>query len=105
MQQGQFRYAVYDANSILRETVKLLLQCKNGCVSDNLLMNIKTCERRELFGEDKEFMNKIYEIYHICNNNRENIDNEKYLNYRKVRFVIMQLKNLLNVVEREIIEF
>lgn len=29
MQQGQYRYAIYDANSVMRETMKILLCYKN----------------------------------------------------------------------------
>ena len=103
MQQGQFRYAIYDAGSVMREAVKMILQYKNGYVSDDLLMNIKTCERRKLFGDDREFVSKLYEVYHICNNDNQRLSKEKYLNYKKVYLAIMQLKDLLNFVEREVI--
>lgn len=104
MQQGQYRYAIYDANSVMRETVKILLRYKNrGYAMDDLLMNIKICERKKLLGADKDFINRMYEVYHICGCDRQRFDKGKYINHRKVHFVIMQLKDLLNFVEREII--
>ena len=104
MQQGQYRYAIYDANSVMRETMKILLRYKNrGYAMDDLLMNIKICERKKLLGADKNFINRMYEVYHICGCDRQRFDKGKYINHRKVHFVIMQLKDLLNFVEREII--
>ena len=84
MQQGQYRYAIYDANSVMRETIKI-------------------CERKKLLGADRDFINRLYEVYHICGCERQRLDKGKYINDRKVHFVIMQLKDLLNFVEREII--
>ena len=104
MQQGQYRYAIYDANSVMRETIKILLWYKNrGYAMDDLLMNIKICERKKLLGADRDFINRLYEVYHICGCERQRLDKGKYINDRKVHFVIMQLKDLLNFVEREII--
>ena len=104
MQQGQYRYAIYDANSVMRETIKILLWYKNrGYAMDDLLMTIKICERKKLLGADRDFINRLYEVYHICGCERQRFDKGKYINDRKVHFVIMQLKDLLNFVEREII--
>lgn len=104
MQQGQYRYAICDADSVMREAIKILLQYKNrGYAMDDLLMNIKICERKKLLGTDKDFICRMYEIYHICGCERQRFNQRKYINHRKVHFVIMQLKDLLNFVEREII--
>lgn len=104
MQQGQYRYAVYDADNVMREAIKILFQYKNGGhVMDDLLMNIKICERRKFLGTDKDFISRLYEVYHICGCERQGFNRGKYINHRKVHFVIMQLKDLLNFVEREII--
>lgn len=104
MQQGQYRYAIYDADSVMRETIKILLRYKNrGYVMDDLLMNIKICERRKFLGTDKDFISRLYEVYHICGYERQGFNRGKYINHRKVHFVIMQIKDLLNFVEREII--
>lgn len=104
MQQGQYRYAIYDADSVMRETIKILLRYKNrGYVMDDLLMNIKICERRKLLGTDKDFISRLYEVYHICGCEGQRFNKGKYINHRKVHFVIMQLKDLLNFVEREVI--
>lgn len=104
MQQGQFRYAIYDADSVMRQAIKITLQYKNeGYALDDLLMNMKICERKKLFGADKDFINRLYEVYHICECNGREFNKGEYLNHQKVHFVIMQLKDLLNYVEAEII--
>lgn len=103
MQKGQFCYAVYDADCVMREAVKRILRSRNGYVSEDLLENLKTCERRRLFGADTELLRKLYEVYHICSREQRTLKQEKYLNYKKVYFVIMQLKDLLNFVEREVV--
>lgn len=104
MQQGQFRYAICDADSVMRQTIKIMLQYKNGgYVLDDLLMNMKICERKKLFGADKDFISRLYEVYHICECDGREFNKGEYLNHRKVHFVIMQLKDLLNFVEGEMI--
>lgn len=104
MQQGQYRYAIYDADNVMRETIKILLRYKNrGYAVDDLLMNIKICERKKLLGTDKDFINRMYEVYHICGCEGQRFNKGKYTNHRKVHFVIMQIKDLLNFVETEII--
>ena len=80
MQQGQYRYAIYDANSVMRETIKILLWYKNrGYAMDDLLMNIKICERKKLLGADRDFINRLYEVYHICGCERQRLDKGKYI--------------------------
>lgn len=104
MQQGQFRYAIYDADSVMRQAIKIMLQYKNGgYVLDDLLMNMKICERKKVFGADKDFISRLYEVYHICECDGREFNKGEYLNHRKVHFVIMQLKDLLNFVEGEMI--
>lgn len=104
MQQGQFRYAIYDADSVMRQTIKLILQYENGgYVLDDLLMNMKICERKKLFGTDKDFISRLYEVYHICECDRRGFIEGEYISQRKLYFVIMQLKDLLNFVERKMI--
>lgn len=104
LQQGQFRYAICDADSVMRQTIKIMLQYKNGgYVLDDLLMNMKICERKKLFGADKDFISRLYEVYHICECDGREFNKGEYLNHRKVHFVIMQLKDLLNFVEGEMI--
>lgn len=103
MQQGQYFYAIYDAKNVMSEAIKILLRYKNrGYTMDDLLMNIKICERKKLLGTDKYFISRLYEVYHICECKEQIFNKEKYINYRKVHFAIMQLKDLLNFVEREI---
>lgn len=104
MQQGQYRYAIYDAERVMKMAIKILLRYKNkGYAMDDLLMNIKICERKKLLGTDKDFINSMYEVYHMCGCEKQIFNKGKYINHRKVHFVIMQLKDLLNFVEGEII--
>ena len=104
MQQGQYRYAIYDAERVMKMAIKTLLRYKNkGYAMDDLLMNIKICECKKLLGTDKDFINSMYEVYHMCGCEKQIFNKGKYTNYRKVHFVIMQLKDLLNFVEGEII--
>lgn len=104
MQKGQYHYAIYDADSVMRETIKILLRYNHRRYDmDNLLMNIKICECKNLLGTDKGFISRMYEVCHICECERQRFNKRTYINHRKVYFVIMQLKDLLNFVEREII--
>lgn len=104
MQQGQYRYAIYDAKCVMKMAIKILLRYKNkGYATDDLLMNIKICERKKLLGTDKDFINSMYEVYHMCGCEKQIFNKGKYIKQRKVHFVIMQLKDLLNFVEGEII--
>lgn len=66
-------------------------------------MNMKICERKKLLGSDKDFISRLYEVYHICRCEKQRFNKGKYINHRKVHFVIMQIKDLLNFVEKEII--
>lgn len=103
MQQEHFRYAICDASCVMKEAVKLMLRWKNdGDISDDLLVNLKICERRKLFGRNKDFICRLYEVYCICECGEKELYKEKYLNYRKVYFVIMQLKDFLNFLEKQI---
>lgn len=77
MQQGQYRYAVYDADSVMRETLKIMLRYENGgYVMDDLLMNIKICEQKKLLGTDKDFISRLYDVYHICECERQSFINK-----------------------------
>lgn len=104
MQMGQFRYALYDAGIVMREAVKMIVRHENGGdISDNLLENMRICKREKLFGTDREFINRLYEVYHICESERYGLKVEEHINHRKMYFVIMQLKDLLNFVENRLL--
>lgn len=99
MQKGQFCYAVYDADCVMREAVKRILRYGNGYVSDDLLENLKTCERRRLFGEDTELLRKMYEVYHICSREQRTLKQEKYLNYKTEMFSAVVGESALSVLD------
>ena len=104
MQKGQLYCALYDAGIVMREAVEMILRCKNnGYTSDNLLENMKICQRRKLFGTDKGFVNRLYDVYHICKYDGREDSQGQAASRRKVYFAIMQLKDLLNFIERNII--
>lgn len=101
LQQGQFRYAIYDARVVMGEALNLIVQHTNGTdgVGDTILANMKICERKDLFGADRESFDKLYEAHHICNFNMYKFVAEENMNHNKIYFVIMQIKDLLNLAE------
>ena len=104
MQKGQLHCALYDAGIVMREAVEMILRCQNnGYMSDNLLENMKICQRRKLFGTDKGFAGRLYDVYHICECDGREDGQGQAVSHRKVYFAIMQLKDLLNLIERNII--
>lgn len=104
LQQGQFRYALYDADIVMRETVKMIVRHEKGDdIFDNLLTNMKTCEREHLLGEDVEFINRLYEVYHICECDGRQFTLGEHITHKKVYFVIMQIKDLLNFAEDKMV--
>lgn len=105
LQRGPLRYSLYDARVVLEETLKLIVQHKNGTdyTGNSIFENMKICERREFLGSDKDFMNRLHEVRHICNFNGHEFAAEENLNYNKVYFVIMQIKDLLNLIENIVV--
>lgn len=102
LQQGQFRYALYDARIVMEETLKLVVQHTNGGdgIGDSILANIKICERKKLLGTDAELIDRLHEVRHICNFNGHEFAAEENMNHNKVYFVVMQTKDLLNLAEK-----
>lgn len=101
LQKGQFRYALYDTRIVLEETLKLIVQHTNGTADgdDSIFENMKICEKQRLLGDDSELMNRLHEVRHICNYNGHEFTAEENMNHSKVYFVIMQIKDLLNIAE------
>ena len=101
LQQGKFRYALYDARTVLEEILRLIVQHTNGVVDgdDSIFENMKICERKRLLGDDMELMTRLHEVRHICNFNGHEFTAEERMNHGKVHFVIMQIKDLLNIAE------
>lgn len=104
-QQGQFRYALYDARVVMEETLKMVVQHTNGAdgIGDSILGNMKICERKNLLGAEAEVIDKLHEVRHICNFNGHEFAAEETINHNKVYFVIMQIKDLLNLTESTLV--
>lgn len=105
MQQGKFRYAVYDTRTVMEEALKLLIRHINGAedIDRSLLTKLKICERKQLFGKDKRFIRRLHEVFHICNISGNDFGAEEALNHKEVYFAIMQTKDLLNFVESTLV--
>lgn len=101
LQQGKFRYALYDARTVLEKILKLIVQHSNGVANgnDSIFKNMKICEKQRLLGDNMELMARLHEVRHICNFNGHEFTAEEKMNHKKVYFVIMQIKDLLNIAE------
>lgn len=101
LQHGQFRYAIYDARAVLHTALKLIVQHTNGTdhVGDHLLENMKICEREHLLGDNTDFLTRLHEVRCICECSKNGFTAHRNLNYHKVYFVVMQVKDLLNQME------
>lgn len=99
MQKEQFQAALQKADTVMHETVRMIIQHEYGVgyTLDNMTVNIKICEREQLFGKSKRVVKKVYKIYCICERYRAN--RAENITYRKVYFVIMQIKDLINLAE------
>ena len=105
LQQGKFRYALYDARTVLEEILRLIVQHTNGVTDgdDTIFENMKICERKRLLSNDVELMTRLHDVRHICNFNEHEFMAEEKMNHGKVHFVIMQIKNLLNIAEEVLV--
>lgn len=104
LQLGQLRYAIYDTEQVMKEAMKMLIKWGNGeeWDEDNLMTNIKICERRKEFGMESGMIQKLNKVRCICEYAKEIFEADKLLDYDKVRFAIMQTKDLLNYIEKKI---
>ena len=105
LQLGQFRYAIYDTEQVMKEAMKMLIKWENGeeWDEDNLMTHIKICERRKEFGMEYGMLQKLNKVRCICEYAKEISEADKLLDYDKVRFAIMQIKDLLNYIQKKII--
>lgn len=102
LQQGQFRYTLHDTYTVMGETIKLIVQHTNGTdyIGNDVLQNMKICEREGLLGEDEGFMDRLHEVFYICRMNEQEFSAQDDMNFSKVRFAVMQIKDLLNFAEK-----
>lgn len=101
LQQKQFRYALHDTYAVMRETLEALVRYA-GCADyagKDALAGIKLCERKHLPGKEEIFKSGLYNALGICRVNEQEFIMQDDLNYREVRFAIMQTKDLLNRAE------
>ncbi|MBK1811642.1 hypothetical protein JHL18_13540 [Clostridium sp. YIM B02505] len=101
MQHDKYRYAIYDARVVMEEALKLVVQHSKGqdVIDDKMLVNLKICERKHLLGDDSEFLDRLHGVRHICNANGHELNAEEAMTHSKVYFVIMQIRELLNLAE------
>lgn len=103
MQKGQFQAALQKADKVMNEIVKMIIQHEYGIgyTLDNISVNIKICEREQLLGKNKLFVKRLYKVYFICG--RYKVNGAETITRRKVYFVIMQIKDLINLAENLIV--
>lgn len=102
----EYRYALQDSRTVLEETVRLLVQHNAGtaAVENNLLANLKKCEKKGLLGSDSEFIDRLHSVRKICNYNGHDIDAEEEMSHNTVHFVVMQTQDLLDFAEKTLLE-
>lgn len=101
LQHNQYRYAIYDARVVMEEALKLLVLHSEGHdeIGDKMSVNLKICENKQLLGDDREFMDRLHSVRHICNANGHELEAEKNTSHKQVYFVIMQIRDLLSSAE------
>jgi len=104
LQDGEFRYALFDSRVVMDEALRLLVHHYDGVneSDDSMLTNLKICESKNLI-HDKELIDHLHAARIICNKNNHNISNDETLTHQKVYFVIMQINDLLDKVEYSIL--
>lgn len=97
MQKGKFQAALQKADKVMNEIVKMIIQHEYGIgyTLDNISVNIKICEREQLL------VKRLYKVYLICG--RYKVNGAEMITRRKVYFVIMQIKDLINLAESLIV--
>lgn len=104
MQDGKFRYAIYDSRVILEGTLKLIVHHSRGQENDNsqIVEFLKICEEDDLLGENIELLDKLHEVRRISNKNGHEYDSDEFLTLKKTYFVIMQIRELLSIAKKEL---
>ena len=105
LQQGHFRYAIYDTYAVMRKTMEILTQYVEGTGrrENSLEKNIQICEKKQLLGNNMEILDGLQEVRCICENSEEDFEIEQTIDYDKTYFCIMQIKDLLNITERVVV--
>ena len=105
LQQGHFRYAIYDTYAVMRKTMEILTQYveRTGRRENSLEKNIQICEKKQLLGNNMEILDGLQEVRCICENSEEDFEIEQTIDYDKTYFCIMQIKDLLNITERVVV--
>ena len=88
----------------MEEALRLIVQHAKGDVlnDDRLLTCLKICERQGLIS-DAEFLNRLHNVRRICNANGHEVTAEEDMTFNKVFFVIMQTRDLLDYVEKQLL--
>ena len=83
----------------------MLVQHEEGCKDsdDTMLINLKICERKQLLS-DSAFLDRLHGVRRICNSNGHELGAEDTLSHNKVYFVVMQIRDLLDVAEQSLVD-
>ena len=104
LQDGSFRYALYDARVAMEDALRLIVQHAQGddLCDDRLLTCLKICERQGLI-PDMDFLNRLHDVRRICNSNGHEVTAEENMSFNKGYFVIMQTRDLLDYAEKQLL--
>lgn len=100
LQNGEFRYALYDARIVMDQALRMIVQHAEGAedTDDRMLINLKKCENQHLLN-DIAFLDRLHSVRRICNANGHELGTEDSMTHNKVHFVIMQIRDLLDSTE------
>lgn len=98
---GELRYAIYDARTVMDETLRMVVNHSDGTAKTEQTMidNLTACENRHLIHGSKDFFNRLHRIRIMGNANGHRLDAEKKETGNKVCSAIMTIHELLNKAE------
>jgi hypothetical protein len=105
LKNEQYVYALLDIRLILEESMVLIIGHSLGQrgLGDGLVENMRICEKNDLLNCDSDFYNRIHGVRKICNPNMHSISSTENITHGQVHFAIMQTKELLKVVESNLV--
>ena len=85
----------------MEEALRMIVQHALGSnyVDDKMVKNLKICENSHLIS-DTEFLGRLHSVRRICNANGHELDAEAGMSHNTVHFVVMQIRDLLDIAEQ-----